>query len=264
MRYFVDDRIREGLSRCLAEGVIEERFENNRSLDISYRGVGGVIARTWNVKIYKSGSLVCVDMGTLEDLVSGAYKDVDMSLEVIQVDDAGWGYPLGGVMVGITDGKRMVADVVPVMYFQGPIFMGKFYLKAYSRLALKWLHKKFLIDKSKHRFEICTGYINKGLVSDLRELGFSVRVVEITGVLQDKLEGLFKQYIENLTGYQVEVYDPKEVMREGGTIGSAYAKVVTWGIDNAPTLLKWGWRALQKDKRLFKKKTPVKRISSHT
>jgi phage-related protein len=92
-----------------------------------------------------------------------------------------------------------------------------------------------------HRIEICTGFINGKLKEALRKKSYDVRVVEITGLLQDKLEGLFKQYIKHITGQDL-AYDPKEIKKED--IPRYYYKVLDWGKKNAPHLLKSGWKSM--------------------
>ena len=81
------------------QGVIEKRFENNAYMKISYKGAGTLVTPKWNIKIYNSGSVVCTDGALLQSMLQGTLKAPDKSLKIIQVDDAGWGFPLLGVMV---------------------------------------------------------------------------------------------------------------------------------------------------------------------
>jgi hypothetical protein len=162
------------------------------------------------------------------------------------VDDSGWGFPLGGVMVGVCYKRIIHTAVVPVDFFRGNFFEKKLYLKEYTNEGLYILNhvafqtNKEIIDPTTHRIEICTGYINRGLKEKLREVGYDVTVTEIKGLLQDTLENKFKEYLRNLTGVDL-AYDPKEC----DNVGMVYKNVVDWAIIHAPHLLKTGWKSLQ-------------------
>jgi len=40
-------------------------------------------------------------------------------MDVIQIDDAGWGFPLGGVLIGAVNTRtlKFADDVLPVVFF---------------------------------------------------------------------------------------------------------------------------------------------------
>ena len=77
-------------------------------------------------------SLVTSDYQVIKDLVENKALTVCNDLLVLSIDDSGWGSPLGGVMVGISDGSTVLSKVVPPTFFQGASFANKLYLKAYS------------------------------------------------------------------------------------------------------------------------------------
>jgi hypothetical protein len=226
---------------CL-QGALEVRRENNPYLKISYKGADGLISSKWNVKIYTSGTLVCNDMGTLNQILAGTLKEVDASLKVLKIDDAGIGFPLCGSLVGVSDGERVVTDVVPVRFFQSPQFEKETYLKVYAELGLRIVMEVFKADTRSHRIEICTGHINTFLKELLRQKGFDVRVTEITGLLQDNLEQLFRDHVKEQTQKDLG-YDPKTLKKSD--LGMAYYRVLNWGKRNAPHLLKSGWGSMR-------------------
>jgi hypothetical protein len=228
---------------ALSGTVLVPRTENNRSLKVSYKGAGTLISPKWNVKIYNSGSVVCTDEKVLEDILQDKLNKPDASKRVIQIDDCAWGFPLFGVMVGVYDGKQLLTRVVDVSYFQGIKYERKEYLNAYAEAGRDLIYKEFKAFPDTHRVEICTGYINSELRTRLREDGFYVRVVEITGYLQDNLEGLFKDYVKKETGQDL-AYDPKGMSKVD--LAGNYYKALEWGKKNAPHLLKSGWESIQK------------------
>jgi hypothetical protein len=235
-------KMKDILKKMASEGLIIPRKENNPYMACSYKGAGGLISPKWNIKIYTTGSICCTDLGIIEKYRTNKLCPPDNSLKVIQIDDSGGGFPLCGVLVGCTDGRRVVTDEIPVDLFKPGPYDRKEYLTAYALKGWALIQKEFKAAPSTHRIEICTGYINKGLTTLLREKGFDVRQVEIKGLLQDKLENLFKDYVKKNTGLDL-AYDPKDIKKE--EIGTFYYKALNWGKKYAPHLLKSGWKALK-------------------
>jgi len=235
--------IEAALHRAASLGIIKPRTENNPYLKVSYQGTGNPITEKWNIKIYSSGSLVTNDTGVVRDLVEGKALTSSPNLQVLSIDDAGWGSPVGGVMVGISDGATVITDTLGVEYFKGVYFERKHYLKGYSLVGQELL-KRYKPSPSTHCIEICTGHINTTFKEDLRRLGYDVRVTEIKGLLQDTLEGLFKDYIQELTGADL-AYDPKAL--KAWEIASKYRQAVDYARQHCPELLKAGWKSLKKE-----------------
>lgn len=236
-------KMESALQNYCKTGEITTRTENNKYLKLSYVGTGNIISKKWNVKIYKSGSVVTTDTKILKDIIDGNIKAPDKNLKLIQIDDAGFGFPLCGVMIGVYDGRRIWTDTVSVQFFQGTSYEIRQYLDDYTQKGLKILQKLETTPET-HRIEICSGFINKKLKNRLRDLKYDVRIVDITGPLQDDLELLFKRHIAQETDGGVLAYDPKE-LPDKSMIGKKYYEVVRWGRKNAPHLLKTGWKALQ-------------------
>jgi hypothetical protein len=233
------------LLEAVKKGLIVTRTENNPTLKCSYKGAGTLVTPKWNVKIYRSGSVVCTDMILLQDILDNKIKAPDSSLKIVQIDDSGWGFPLLGVMVGvnIVGYSKIWTDVVPVKFFQDPLCESKAYLDEYASLGMGILNE-LNVRSDTHRIEICTGFINKNLKNLLRKYAFDVRIVEIKGLLQDQLEYLFREYVKVMTGKDL-AYDPKVL--SGKQLGTYYYSVLNWGKANAPHLLKSGWKAIQKE-----------------
>lgn len=192
--------------RRLGLPQVEDR---NPYVVLSVRGDGARAPETWNLRVYKDKrgrlKLVTVDLRTLQDMLEGR-PTADRS-RIIRVDDAGWGFPLGGVLIGASDGKRVETDLVPVEYFQGERFERHDYLGNAAKVTLELL-KRFDARPEDTLVEICTGYVNVGSKEALRAARYDVRVTEITGLLQDELEKRFAEYVRGL-GYSGYV-DPKE------------------------------------------------------
>lgn len=228
------------LAEFAALGHIVPRTENNPYLKVSYKGAGGLVSDKWNVKIYTSGSVVCNDKKFLQDIVDGKVRPPDETLKIIQIDDAGIGFPICGVMLGVSDGARLWTETVDVEFFQGEKFSSQQYVKEYTRRGIALLGR-LSIKPETHRIEICTGFINQNLRDELRKGGFDVRVTEIKGVLQDRLEFCYREYVKFLADKDL-AYDPKEV--EKNQLGKRYYQVVNWAKRFKPDLLKSGWKSL--------------------
>ena len=244
---FVLERLRQASTK----GFLVSKEENNQYLLAAYAGVEGTgITSKWNVKIYtynkkkRGHSLVCVDEHILTKLVEGDYQSfVPPDLPVLHIDDAGWGFPLCGMAVGVSNEQEVQTAIVPVEYFRDDIdnnFLAKRYLEKYMELAIQLLDQ-FGANPDTHRIEICTGYVNQPLREELRKLGYDVRVEEIKGLLQDKLEQVYREYVIEEVGSDI-YYDPKDVSKS--EIAGRYRETLKYGKENCPDKIKMGWKAI--------------------
>lgn len=234
-------KIEKALEEFVNTGHIIPRTENNSYLKVSYKGAGKHITDKWNVKIYKTGTLVTTDTVMLNDIVDGSFHIPDGNLQVIKIDDAGIGFPLCGIMVGVDNGQKIQVDTVDVSYFQGDLFKQKKYLDIYTKKGLTILRDQH-ITPDKFRVEICSGHINKKLKAILRKLGFQVSITNITGALQDGLEEQYRRYILRQTKKDI-YYDPKMIPKN--EIGKYYNKTLKWAYKYAPNLIKSGWSSIK-------------------
>ncbi len=241
----------EKLQQALKEGFVASKSENNQYLLAAYVGAEGKgITQKWNVKIYtynkkkKGHSVVCVDEHILAKLLEEDYESfIPPDLQVLRIDDAGWGFPLCGMAVGVSNEQEVQTGIVPVEYFRDDSdshFKTKRYLKEYMDLAIQLLDH-FGAKPDTYRIEICTGYVNQPLREELRSLGYDVRVEEIKGMLQDKLEEVFREYVIEEVGSEV-YYDPKEMTRD--EIARGYTESLNYGKQNCPDKIKTGWNAI--------------------
>jgi hypothetical protein len=271
---------KETLNKVRSLGLPEKR-ENNQYLLLRMDGDGVRAPKSWNVKIYTNGKnelkLVTTDEGILKKLLNGEssiMQNIVLSrdeplvtppipkfttgktltdfvfegaeskdpLLTLQVDDAGWGFPLGGVMIGATDGNRVETGLIDQMYFQDGAFESKGYLQEAANITLE-LIAKFGAMPDNSRIEICPGYINSTSRKTLIRKGYRVEVKQITGLLQNELEKKFFEYISTL-GYE-SYYDPKETTN----ISKKFNDVIKWIYedgDNRMALAKTGWKYFKK------------------
>jgi hypothetical protein len=220
--------------------------DNSPYVVLSVRGDGARASRKWNARVYRDKGgrlkLVTADLKTLQDMLEG--RAPAAKKRTVAVDDAGWGFPLGGVMIGASDHKKIETGLVPVDYFQGERFKRHEYLKYAAGVTLDLL-KRLSAYPDDTLVEICTGYVNVGSKKALREAGYEVKVAEIKGLLQDELEKRFADYVKSLgyPGYvdPKETHDPKKPFED----------VIKW-IEEKPEermqLAKTGWKYF-KDRR---------------
>lgn len=234
------------------KGLIKTKTIDNPYVEKAFTGNGENITEKWNVTFFKYShskrgiSVVCNDWEAFDAIISQNWEYFSPNdLPVISIDDAGWGFPLCGVMVGASDGNMVKTCIVPVNYFQGNRFSQKSYLKAYALAGMKLITKEgFDVLPTTHQIEICTGYINSELKNFLRKCGFHVRVVEIKGLLQDRLETKFKEYVKETLGSDI-YYDPKDM--DVDAIPMEYKRCLEFGKKHFPHLLKSGWKSMQKE-----------------
>lgn len=238
--------IEAALKKAESLKLIKPVVENNAYLICSYAGTG-VITPKWSVKLYsysknkKGHSLVCTDIEVLKCFVGNNFNFKPPDLKLLKIDDAGWGFPLCGVMIGATDEAEVHTDVVPVEFFQGDNFTCKKYLDEYSARGVKLIREKFDAAPATHRIEICSGFVNRTLRDELRRLGFHVRIIEVKGLLQDELEERFRQYVGAELNTDI-YYDPKEI--DKNELPKKFREVLEFGKKHFPLKLKTGWRSI--------------------
>ncbi len=231
--------IDEATLRAIEGLELPRRTEASPYVALSVYGDGVRVTPRWAARVYRNAKgqlkLVTTDYHTLEQLLSGKAPSME---KVIKVDDAGWGFPLGGVMIGAEADQHIETGMVDVRFFQGKPFELHAYLEEAARVTLA-LVEKLGGRPSDTLVEICTGYVNSRSKEVLREAGYEVKVTEITGLLQHGLEERFKEYVESL-GYR-EYFDPKETRDPA----SAFNKVIKWICEDPDArmkIAKTGWK----------------------
>jgi len=215
---------------------LPRRDQANPYVVLSLHGDGKRLPASWNATIYRDAKdrlkIVSSSLSALQKLLPVETK------QTIQVDDAGWGFPLGGVLIGATDGLRVETGLIDTRFFQGERFKSHAYLDEAARITLE-LVKQLHGHPGETPVEVCPGYVNSKSREALERDGYEVRVTVITGLLQDQLEKRFKEYVQSI-GYSY-YYDPKETDNPA----SAFEKVIRW-VDEKPDermiIAKTGWK----------------------
>ena len=111
-----------------------------------------------------------------------------MSEQVILIDDAGWGDLLLGVVIGAIKppDPRYMERRISISSFQPPDFENKKYLGDAVKIADEIVEA--MRPDAETRFKVCSGYVLSGIRGHLRDRGFNVEEVEITGELQEMVE----------------------------------------------------------------------------
>ena len=121
----------------------------------------------------------------------------------IQIDDAGVGDLLYGVVVGAhrRETSEFHYDVIPVSYFQSPSFARKMYLQKATELAEALLYQMKLGQDEE--IEICSSFLFDETRPHLLEKYGKTRVKTsvITGQAQNNVETAYLDEIRNL-GYE--------------------------------------------------------------
>jgi hypothetical protein len=116
-----------------------------------------------------------------------------LSRKEILIDDAGWGDPILGVVIGALKlpDRRFMERRIPVSSFQPPNFENKKYLDDAVKIAEEIV--EVMRPDRETRFKVCSGYVLSSIRIHLRERGFNVEEIEITGELQEMVE---RSYVE--------------------------------------------------------------------
>ncbi len=116
----------------------------------------------------------------------------------ILIDDAGWGDLILGVVIGALKlpDRKYLERRIPVSSFQPPDFQDKQYLKDAVKIAEEII--EVMQPDKKTRFKVCSGYVLTSIRRYLRNRGFHVEKVEVTGELQDLVERGFVKWCEEV------------------------------------------------------------------
>jgi len=106
----------------------------------------------------------------------------------IMIDDAGWRDLILGVVIGALKppDRRYMERRIPVSSFQSPNFENKQYLDDAVKIAGEIV--EVMQPDMETRFKVCSGYVLSSIRRHLRNQGFNVEEVEITGELQEMVE----------------------------------------------------------------------------
>ncbi len=171
----------------------------------------------------------------------------------IQVDDQGWGTPVGGVGIIVIRKETLELhyDIVPMEHFRVEQFGRKTYLGG-ARDIVKAGFSKLKVMKNEDVL-ICPGCIHDKTVEWLKNEGYTFEVAKIDGIAQQKGEELFTEYLHSLG-----VPDPPPIIDE--TVEEYKAQffyLMDWVKQDAPGrkhLCKTGWKFF---KRFFKIKNYI-------
>jgi hypothetical protein len=110
------------------------------------------------------------------------------------IDDSGWGDLILGVVIGALKlpERRYMERRIPISSFQPPYFKNKKYLEDAVKIAQEIV--EVMKPDNETVFKICTGYVLSSVRKYLRNKGFRVEEVEVTGELQEMVERSFTKW----------------------------------------------------------------------
>jgi hypothetical protein len=157
------------------------------------------------------------------------------SRKEILIDDAGWGDFVLGVVIGALKlpDRRYMERRIPVSSFQPSNFENKRYLDDAVKIAQEIV--KVMQPDSETRFKVCSGYVLSSIRGYLRDQGFSLEEVEITGELQEMVEKSFVRWC-------AEVGIPTERLEDK----RRFWALLEWVAEepkNRENLVKTGWKS---------------------
>jgi hypothetical protein len=116
----------------------------------------------------------------------------------IQVDDAGWGCLIGGVLIGAyrIETEEFVFGEIPVQLFQNGAFARKDYLDGAVAVVDDLLMQ--LGAGLDERIEICRGYVLEGVRTWLSGQGYTWSTIKVEGPLQALVENALLQRLKAL------------------------------------------------------------------
>lgn len=116
----------------------------------------------------------------------------------ILIDDSGWGDLILGVVIGALKlpDRRYMERRIPLSSFQPPNFQNKHYLEDSVKIAQEIV--EVMKPDEETVFKVCSGYVLTSIRRYLRQQGFTVEEVEVTGDLQEMVERSFTNWCKEV------------------------------------------------------------------
>jgi hypothetical protein len=161
-----------------------------------------------NVRIYTSKDGYTVSCNTevlLQQLLDRKFERPRFTTYRVEIDDAGTGSPVGGIIIGYRfhypEGNKILQkmydihkfNTIPVNYFQSPLYETKKYLEFITEKILQELQTRN-VDKT-WLIQVCSGYVFSHARKTLIEKGFNVTIAKIEGELQKQVEEKFREHL---------------------------------------------------------------------
>lgn len=117
----------------------------------------------------------------------------------IQLDDAGWGCLLGGVIIGAyrLETQEFACQEIPARFFQPPLFGQRAYLDKTVEVASRLLTDELSVSPGEE-IQVCSGYVFSNVGPWLTQAGLPWRKVKVEGPLQVWVETALQQSLAAL------------------------------------------------------------------
>lgn len=161
---------------------------------------------------------------------------------MLEIDDSGWGCPIGGVLIGVLrrETEEYLTGIIPVSFFQEDFKKGAYLLKA--RNLTKNLISRLKVGP-REQIIVCPGPLFREFRTFLFEEGFNFQVRTIGDPLQSLLEKSFAQYLNSIGV-------PQEILAQGAFHPSRrFRALLRWVAEDYPQrirLCKTGWSSWEK------------------
>lgn len=116
----------------------------------------------------------------------------------ILIDDSGWGDLILGVVIGALKlpERRYMERRIPISSFQPPNFQNKQYLADAVKIVEEIV--EVMQPDRDTIFRVCSGYVLSSVRRYLRQHGFRVEEIEVTGELQEMVERSFANWCKEV------------------------------------------------------------------
>lgn len=178
-------------------------LKNAAYMILNVKGNGIEIPESFRLSIYQKKSGTITVFTNCADELAQLYRGVNPwqmmkgSRKIkVQIDDAGWGSCLGGMLVGMwieANNRYEVREISVAEFKQGKVS----YLGAIANAVQDLLSD---LDPESYYLELCTGWIFSKTREVLKKTRWQVLPQKIEGFLQEKLERDFRNLLVSRYG----------------------------------------------------------------
>jgi len=188
------------ISKEQLEKLKKAKIIDRSNLKSEYEQLRGKIEKS-TIVVYESRHGLTLLIQNLTPVVEKRVEKIigKETRRIIEIDDTGWGEPVGGVFIVGRDlqSGKVSKQEIHAKFFQEPKFKtGKYYIETVR--AVNSILYDLNADPNRTTIKICSGTIFSQVYRFLENNGYDYKKVKIRGETQNIAKGIFDSYLKKI------------------------------------------------------------------